>query len=51
MAHTLAQKILQMHTDEEIREAGQIVRCKVDFVLANDIAAPLAFKSFRQMCA
>lgn len=51
MAHTLAQKILQMHTDEEIREAGQIVRCKVDFVLANDITAPLAIKSFRQMGA
>ena len=51
MAHTLAQKILQMHTDEEIREAGQIVRCKVDFVLANDITAPLAIKSFKQMGA
>lgn len=51
MAHTLAQKILQMHTDEEIREAGQIVRCKVDFVLANDITAPLAIKSFKLMGA
>ncbi len=51
MAHTLAQKILQMHTDEEIREAGQIARCKVDFVLANDITAPLAIKSFNQMGA
>ncbi len=51
MAHTLAQKILQMHTDEVVREAGQIVRCKVDFVLANDITAPLAIKSFNQMGA
>ena len=51
MAHTLAQKILQMHTDEEIREAGQIVRCKTDFVLANDITAPLAIKSFLEMGA
>ena len=51
MAHTLAQKILQMHTDEEVREAGQIVRCRTDFVLANDITAPLAIKSFREMGA
>ncbi len=51
MAYTLAQKILQMHTDEEVREAGQIVRCKVDLVLANDITAPLAIKSFNQMGA
>ncbi len=51
MAHTLAQKILQMHTDEQVREDGQIVRCKVDFVLANDITAPLAIKSFNQMGA
>ena len=51
MAHTLAQKILQRHTDEEVREAGQIVRCKVSAVLANDITAPLAIKSFRGMGA
>ena len=46
MAQTLAQKILQRHTNEEIREAGQIVQCKVSAVLANDITAPLAIKSW-----
>lgn len=51
MAHTLAQKILQRHTSEEIRDAGQIVQCKVSAVLANDITAPLAIKSFRGMGA
>ena len=51
MAQTLAQKILQRHTNEEIREAGQIVQCKVSAVLANDITAPLAIKSFRGMGA
>ena len=50
MAHTLAQKILQRHTDEEVREAGQIVRCKVSAVLANDITAPLAIKSCGVKC-
>ena len=47
MPHTLAQKILQAHTDEEVREAGQIVNCHLSGVLANDITGPLAIKSFR----
>ncbi len=51
MAHTLAEKILQSHTQDTIKEAGQIVQCKVDLVLANDITAPLAIKSFREMGA
>ncbi len=51
MAHTLAQKILQMHTDEEVREAGQIVECSLSGVLANDITGPLAIKSFKAMGA
>lgn len=51
MPHTLAQKILQAHTDEAIREAGQIVNCRLSGVLANDITGPLAIKSFREMGA
>ncbi|EGY25713.1 3-isopropylmalate dehydratase, large subunit [Desulfovibrio sp. A2] len=51
MAHTLAQKILQAHTDEAITAAGRIVRCRVSLALANDITAPLAIKSFRAMGA
>ncbi|MDD6088970.1 MAG: 3-isopropylmalate dehydratase large subunit [Desulfovibrionaceae bacterium] len=51
MPHTLAQKILQRHTDEEIRQAGQIVNCRLSGVLANDITAPLAIKSFQKMGA
>ena len=49
MGHTLAQKILQRHTADEIREAGQIVRCKTSLVLANDITAPLAINAVREM--
>ena len=37
MKQTLAQKILQKHTDEEITADGQIVNCRLDLVLANDI--------------
>ncbi|THB62805.1 MAG: 3-isopropylmalate dehydratase large subunit, partial [Desulfovibrio sp.] len=51
MRHTLAQKILQLHTSEEVKEAGQIVQCEMSMVLANDITAPLAIKSFRAMGA
>lgn len=51
MSKTLAEKILQAHTDETVKEAGQIVRCNVSMVLANDITAPLAIKSFNAMGA
>lgn len=55
MALTLAQKILAAHSTAPVSdgdvEAGRIVNCKVDLVLANDITAPLAIKSFRQMGA
>ncbi len=55
MAFTLAQKILAAHAvtpvSEADVEAGRIVNCKVDMVLANDITAPLAIQSFRRMGA
>ena len=51
MPHTLAQKILQNRTDEKITQDGQIVNCRTDLVLANDITAPLAIKSFKKMGA
>ena len=51
MPQTLAEKILQRHTDQEVREPGQIVQCRVSMVLANDITAPLAIKSFKAMGA
>jgi len=51
VAKTLAQKILQRHSLDEVKEAGRIVRCKTSMVLANDITAPLAIDSFRKMGA
>ncbi len=51
MKMTLAEKLLQRHTDEKITGPGQIVQCKVDLVLANDITGPLAIKSFKGMGA
>ncbi len=51
MRQTLARKILQRHTEEAVTADGQIVRCRVSLVLANDITAPLAIKSLHEMGA
>ncbi len=51
MPQTLAHKLLQRHTEEEIKVDGQIVQCRVSLVLANDITGPLAIKSFKGMGA
>lgn len=51
MPATLAEKLLQRHSDEQVTGPGQIVRCRLSLVLANDITAPLAIKSFRLMGA
>ncbi|MDR2574462.1 MAG: 3-isopropylmalate dehydratase large subunit [Desulfovibrio sp.] len=51
MSKTLTQKILQKHSDEAVERDGQIVQCRLSLVLANDITAPLAIKSFREMRA
>jgi 3-isopropylmalate/(R)-2-methylmalate dehydratase large subunit len=49
MPQTLAEKILNSHSREEVTGPGQIVRCRVSLVLANDITAPLAIDSLRKM--
>jgi 3-isopropylmalate/(R)-2-methylmalate dehydratase large subunit len=49
MPQTLAEKILNTHSREEVTGPGQIVRCRVSLVLANDITAPLAIDSLRKM--
>ncbi len=51
MGHNLACKLLQAHTGEKVEAPGQIVRCSVSLVLANDITAPLAIESFYSMGA
>ncbi|MCF8038402.1 MAG: 3-isopropylmalate dehydratase large subunit [Desulfohalobiaceae bacterium] len=51
MRRTLAEKILQQFCEEEIQGPGQIIQAGVSGVLANDITAPLAIKSFEAMGA
>jgi 3-isopropylmalate/(R)-2-methylmalate dehydratase large subunit len=49
MRQSLAEKILQAHTSEAIQGPGQIIQSNVSLVLANDITAPLAIRSFDEM--
>ncbi|MDR2076643.1 MAG: 3-isopropylmalate dehydratase large subunit, partial [Desulfovibrio sp.] len=55
MPLTLAQKILAAHSTRPVSEEeaapGRILVCRVDLVLANDITAPLAIRTFRDMGA
>jgi 3-isopropylmalate/(R)-2-methylmalate dehydratase large subunit len=51
MRQNLAEKILQAHTADQVSGPGQIVQCRVDGVLANDITAPLAIASLQRMGA
>ncbi len=51
MPQSLTEKILQRHSPEKISGPGQIVQCRVSLVLANDITAPLAIRSFEKMGA
>jgi len=51
MRHTIAQKLLAAMSGQNDLPAGSIVQCPVSLVLANDITAPLAIKSFRAMGA
>jgi len=51
MGKSLAEKILGLHSSETVEGPGQIVQCRVSKVLANDITAPLAIRSFERMGA
>lgn len=51
MGMTITEKILAAHAGKGFVEPGEIVYCKVDLALANDVTAPLAIKAFREMGA
>jgi len=46
MGMTMTEKILAAHAGCEKVEPGQLIRAKVDFLLANDITAPQAIPEF-----
>ena len=51
MGMTITEKILAAHADREQVVPGEIINCRVDVALGNDITAPLAIQAFREMGA
>ncbi len=45
---TMVEKIFSDHTDQEEVEVGEMIQAEVDFVLGNDITAPMAIEKFRE---
>jgi 3-isopropylmalate/(R)-2-methylmalate dehydratase large subunit len=49
MGMTITEKILAGHAGRERLAPGELVNCRLDLVLANDITAPLAIQEFRKL--
>lgn len=45
---TITEKILAAHAGLPEVESGQLINCRLDLVLANDVTAPIAIKEFRK---
>jgi len=45
---TIAEKLLAAHADLDEVEPGQLISCRLDLVLANDVTAPIAIREFRK---
>ncbi len=48
MAMTMTQKILAAHAGLDEVRAGQLIRCKLDMVLGNDVTTPVAINEFKK---
>jgi 3-isopropylmalate/(R)-2-methylmalate dehydratase large subunit len=46
---TLTEKLLAVHAGRDRVAPGEILRCRVDLAMANDVTAPLAVTAFREM--
>ncbi|ABB14204.1 3-isopropylmalate dehydratase large subunit [Carboxydothermus hydrogenoformans] len=49
MGMTMTEKILAYHAGKELVEPGELISCKVDAVLANDITGPVAISEFKKI--
>ncbi len=49
MSMTITEKILAAHAGVAAVRPGELIDCRVDFVFANDITAPLAIREFEKM--
>ncbi|CAN5659629.1 3-isopropylmalate dehydratase large subunit [soil metagenome] len=51
MGRTITEKIIAAHAGRDEVTPGEIVMCRVDLAMANDVTAPAAIDSFRRMGA
>ena len=51
MGMTMTQKILAAHAGMDKVQAGQLINCKLDLVLGNDVTTPVAVGEFEKMKA
>ncbi len=51
MGMTITEKILAAHASKNEVHPGELITCKVDIALANDITAPIAIKEFERIGA
>lgn len=49
MGMTMSEKILAKHAGIDVVKPGQLINCKLDMVLANDVTAPPAIKEFEKI--
>ncbi|HHW41086.1 MAG TPA: 3-isopropylmalate dehydratase large subunit [Syntrophomonadaceae bacterium] len=49
MGMTITEKILAAHAGKERVTPGELVKCRLDLVLANDITAPVAINEFEKL--
>jgi 3-isopropylmalate/(R)-2-methylmalate dehydratase large subunit len=49
MGMTISQKILAVHAGRDYIEPGELVNCKLDIVLGNDVTAPVAISEFNKL--
>ena len=48
MSMTITEKILAAHANKREVHAGDLVECKIDFAMGNDVTAPIAIKRLRE---
>jgi 3-isopropylmalate/(R)-2-methylmalate dehydratase large subunit len=51
MPQTITEKILAAHSDQAEVQPGQIINARLDFIVGNDITAPLAIEQFERIGA
>lgn len=49
MGMTISQKILAKHAGKDYVEPGELINCKLDVVLGNDVTSPVAIAEFNKL--